>query len=197
MPPVQPPGHCDIPGKPHGTVKTVPYKPAGNTASSRNIATNKPSRGRGGACPARGFMAITILRVNRRGGIYAARKPPGYCDIPGKPHGTVKTVPYKPAGKLHFPQLLLAFRLFVGRGPDPSLPPSQWYDISENRAPFGAILCAARSQRCGWVKTHPYNTTRKRDFPTNCGTQLCVPYELTRWVVATVKRRGQDPSLHY
>ena len=27
MPPVQPPGYCDIPGKPHGTVKTVPYKP--------------------------------------------------------------------------------------------------------------------------------------------------------------------------
>ena len=140
----------------------------------------KLSCGRGGACPARGFMAITILRVTRRHGYYATRKPPGYCDIPGKPHGTHICVPYKPAGKLHFPQLLLAFRLFVGRGLDPSLPPSQWYDISENRAPFGAILCAARSQRCGWVKTHPYNTTRRRASSTNCGTHVCVPYELTR-----------------
>ena len=24
---------------------------------------------------------------------------------------------------------------------------------------------AARSQRCGWVKTHPYISTHKRDFP--------------------------------
>ena len=31
-------------------------------------------------------------------------------------------------------------------------------------APFGAILCAARSQRCGWVKTHPYITTRRKGF---------------------------------
>ena len=30
-------------------------------------------RGRGGACPARGFAVISILRVLRRGGIYAAR----------------------------------------------------------------------------------------------------------------------------
>ena len=44
-------------------------------------------------------------------------------------------------------------------------------------APFGAILCAARSQRCGWVKTHPYITTRKRAFSTNCGTHICVPYK--------------------
>ena len=59
------PGYYNITGKPHGTVKTVPYKPAENTASSRNIATNKSLRGRGGACPARGFTVITTLRVNR------------------------------------------------------------------------------------------------------------------------------------
>ena len=48
-------------------------------------------------------------------------QPPGYYELPGKPHGTVKTVPYKPAVNLHFPQLLLTSRLFVGRGRDPSL----------------------------------------------------------------------------
>ena len=52
-------------GKPHGTHIFVPYKSAENTASSRNIATNKSLRGRGGVCPARGFMVITTLRVNR------------------------------------------------------------------------------------------------------------------------------------
>ena len=41
---------------------------------------NKKSlRGRGGACPARGLAVVTILRVLRRGGIYAAR-----CSLPGK-----------------------------------------------------------------------------------------------------------------
>ena len=48
-------------------------------------------------------------------------QPSGYYELPGKPHGTVKTVPYKPAVNLHFPQLLLTSRLFVGRGLDPSL----------------------------------------------------------------------------
>ena len=53
---------------------------------------------------------------------------------------------------------------FVGNGLDRSVRLCQWYDIARERAPFGAILCAARSQRCGWVKTHPYITTRKRAF---------------------------------
>ena len=52
------------------------------------------------------------------------------------------------------------------------------YGVSGKCAPFGAILCAACSQRCGWVKTHPYITTRKRAFSTNCGTHICVPYNL-------------------
>ena len=39
---------------------------------------NSPPR-RGGARPARDFAVITILRVLRRGGIYAAR-----CSRPGK-----------------------------------------------------------------------------------------------------------------
>ena len=43
------------------------------------------------------------------------------CDITGKPRGTHICVPYKPAGNLHFSQLYLTFRLFVGRGLDPSL----------------------------------------------------------------------------
>ena len=38
-----------------------------------------------------------------RGGIYAARfSRTGYYDIPGKRHGTVKTVPYKPANNGRF-----------------------------------------------------------------------------------------------
>ena len=39
--------------------------------------------------------------------------------------------------------------------------------IFRKSAPFGAILRAARSQRRGWVKPHPYITTRKRAFSTN------------------------------
>ena len=66
-------GYYDTSEKPHGTHICVPYKPAENTASSRNIATNKSLRGRGGVCPARGFTVITTLRVICRGGIYAAR----------------------------------------------------------------------------------------------------------------------------
>ena len=60
----------------------------------------KSSPRRGGACPARGFAAISILRVFRRGGIYAAR-----CSHPGNAiyrvncHGTHICVPYKPSGK--------------------------------------------------------------------------------------------------
>ena len=52
----------------------------------------KSSRGRGGARPARGFAVMTILRVIRRGGIYAARRScpditnhrekPKVCNIP-------------------------------------------------------------------------------------------------------------------
>ena len=57
------------------------------------------TRNRTGRRTARGFAGITILRVLRRGGIYAARcSPTKKCGIAGKPHGTVKTVPYKPVG---------------------------------------------------------------------------------------------------
>ena len=31
----------------------------------------------------------------------------GNANLPGKPHGTVKTVPYKLAGNLHFPNYIL------------------------------------------------------------------------------------------
>ena len=36
MPPVQPSGYYELPGKPPGTVKTVPYKPAGNRCFTYN-----------------------------------------------------------------------------------------------------------------------------------------------------------------
>ena len=49
-------------------------------------------------------------------------QPPLQRNPTGKRHGTVKTVPYKPAGNLHFSPLYLTSRLFVGRGLDPSLP---------------------------------------------------------------------------
>ena len=45
----------------------------------RPQGANKSLRGRGGASPARGFAAMTILRVVRRHGYYAAR-----CSHPGK-----------------------------------------------------------------------------------------------------------------
>ena len=45
------------------------------------------------------------------------------------------------------------FGWFVGNGLDRSVRSSRQYDISGNGAPFGAILCAARSQRYGAVKT--------------------------------------------
>ena len=48
-------------------------------------------------------------------------QPSRYINLSGKPHGTHICVPYKPAGNLHFPQLYLTFRLFIG-GLDPSLP---------------------------------------------------------------------------
>ena len=70
---------------------------------------------------------------------------------------------------------LQIFGWFVGNGLDRSVRSDRKYDISGSSAPFGAILYAARSQRCGWVKTHPYITTRKRDFSTSCGTHSCVP----------------------
>ena len=49
----------------------------------------------------------------------------------------------------------------------------------ENRAPFGAILCAARGQMCGWVKTHPYKSSGNRLFLQvkgcrKCGIPFCV-----------------------
>ena len=62
---------------------------------------------------------------------------------------------------------LRTFGRFVGNGLDRSVQYSRQHDVLGNSAPFGAILCAARSQRCGWVKTHPYITTRKRAFSTN------------------------------
>ena len=68
-----------------------------------------------------------IRRVPRhlppKGEGFPGGQPSRQCNLTGKLHGTVKTVPYKPAGNLHFSQLLLIFRLFVGRGLDPSLQP--------------------------------------------------------------------------
>ena len=47
-------------------------------------------------------------------------QPTRQCNRMGKRHGTLLCVPYKPAGNLHFPQFLLASRLFVGNGLDRS-----------------------------------------------------------------------------
>ena len=49
----------------------------------------------------------------------------------------------------------------------------------ENCAPFGAILCAARGQMCGWVETHPYKSSGNRLFLQakgcrECGIPFCV-----------------------
>ena len=71
---MQPPGYYELSGKPHGTHICVPYKPAENTASSRNIAANKSLCSWGGVCPARGFTVMIIHGVVCRGGIYAARR---------------------------------------------------------------------------------------------------------------------------
>ena len=68
---------------------------------------------------------------------------------------------------------LRTFGRFVGNGLDRSVRSSRKHDISGNRAPFGAILCAARSQRCGWVKTHPYITPEKRLFLANSSLGFC------------------------
>ena len=54
------------------------------------------------------------------------------------------------------------FGRFVGNGLDRSVLPCQKHDISGNHAPFGAILCAARGQMCGWVETHPYKSSGNR-----------------------------------
>ena len=65
---------------------------------------------------------------------------------------------------------------FVGNGLDRSVLPYQKYDISGNHAPFGAILCAARGQMCGWVKTHPYKSSGNRLFLQAGWRHLCRPY---------------------
>ena len=53
---------------------------------------------------------------------------------------------------------------FVGNGLDRSVQLDGKYDISGNRAPFGAILCAARSQRCGAVKTRALHYYPQKGF---------------------------------
>ena len=87
-------------------------------------------------------------------------QPSGQCNPTGKPHGTVKTVPYKPAGNLHFPQLLLISRLFVGRGLDPSLLICG-YRLFPRRGgvtpPYTAISPpASPSYRCARAARTPY-----------------------------------------
>ena len=72
--------------------------------------------------PVYGNCVLQKYKGRLPGGICRPLRLPEYYDIPGKPHGTHICVPYKPAGNLHFSQLYLAFRLFVGRGLDPSLP---------------------------------------------------------------------------
>ena len=133
MPPAQPPGYYDITGKPPGTVKTVPYKPAGNLHFpplyltsrlfvGRGLDPSLPfcvyyqSPRRGGVTPPYGAIQnhhpvgaghappATVYYNEHNGSSVGAAymppaQPPGYYDITGKPHGTVKTVPYKPAGK--------------------------------------------------------------------------------------------------
>uniref|UniRef100_UPI003FEE77B6 hypothetical protein n=1 Tax=Gemmiger formicilis TaxID=745368 RepID=UPI003FEE77B6 len=53
---------------------------------------------------------------------------------------------------------------FVGNGLDRSVCLAKSTTRRENCAPFGAILCAARGQMCGWVKTHPYKHPGNRLF---------------------------------
>ena len=56
----------------HKILRQPRNSPAGWGHPALRGNKNTP-RGRGGASPARGFAAMTILRVIRRGGIYAAR----------------------------------------------------------------------------------------------------------------------------
>ena len=74
MPPAQPPGYYDTTGKLHGTVKTVPYKPAGNAEPSRDCAAIKIHRavGAGHAPPATVYYN-EYNRLGCRHGYYAAR----------------------------------------------------------------------------------------------------------------------------
>ena len=83
------------------------------------------------------------------------------------------------------------FCRFVGRGLDPSLQPNRYFDVSGNSAPFGAILCAARSQRCGWVKTHPYITTGKGLFYKlkNCG-DVCLLVQIKYVPANLILKKG-------
>ena len=73
--PLQPTGQSDITGKPHGTHICVPYKPAGSTEPSRNMATTKIRHpvGVGHAPPATEYYNEYNGLVCR-GGIYAARR---------------------------------------------------------------------------------------------------------------------------
>ena len=94
------------------------------------------TRGRGGVCPARSFMAMIILRVIRRGGIYAARcSRPGYYDISEKPQGTHICVPYKPAGNTIFSRNMAANKNHhpVGASIARPLQPHRQIDLTAKR----------------------------------------------------------------
>ena len=159
-------GYYDISEKPHGTHICVPYKPAENTASSRNIATNKSLRGRGGACPARGFAVITKLRVICRGGIYAARcNRTGYYDISEKPHGTHICVPYKPAENTASSRNIATNKSLRGRGG--ACPARGFAVITKLRVICRGGIYAARCNRTGY-----YDISEKPH-----GTHICVPYK--------------------
>ena len=75
---------------------------------------------RGGACPARGFTAITTIRVLCRGGIYAARAAVPVMQPTGQTARDAYMRSLQTCRKFAFPQLYLTSRLFVGNGLDRS-----------------------------------------------------------------------------
>ena len=125
------------------------------------------TRNRTGRRTARGFAGITILRVLRRHGYYAARcSPTKKCGIAGKPHGTVKTVPYKPARNAEPSRDCAAIKLHRAVGAGHAPPATVYYNEHDGlvcRHGYYAARCSHTD-----IATQRINCTeRSRPFPTN------------------------------
>ena len=115
----------------------------------------------------------------------------------GKPHGTVKTVPYKPAGNLHFSPLYLTSHLFVGRGFDPSLLFCGYRKFPRRGGvtpPYGAIQ---NHHPVGAGHAPPATVYYNEHNGSSVGTATMPPVATIRILrtIGQTARNGQDRSL--
>ena len=151
------------------------------------------TRGRGGVCPARSFMAMIILRVIRRGGIYAARcSRPGYYDISEKPQGTHICVPYKPAGNTIFSRNMAANKNHhpVGASIARPLQPHRQIDLTAKR--HGRAMLAPTTK--GIIAIQFYISRRGGVTPPYGAIKIHCAVGAARKSQVSNVGRGLDPS---